>query len=78
MSLASGFESGFNLALKFNQQQREEEKQEKQFELMDVQIEAAQDDIEASKEQREYTKENQTNAMDSFHFREWLISQEEE
>jgi hypothetical protein len=32
----------------------------------------------ASKEQREYTKQNQTNAMDSFHFREWSISQEEE
>lgn len=57
MSLASGFESGFNLALKFNQQQREEEKQEKQFELMDVQIEAAQEDIEASKEQRDIRKQ---------------------
>ena len=57
MSLASGFESGFNLALKFNQQQREEEKQEKQFELMDVQLEAAQEDIEASKEQRDIRKQ---------------------
>lgn len=57
MSLASGFESGFNLALKFNQQEREEEKQKKQFELMDVQIEAAQEDIEASKEQRDLKRQ---------------------
>lgn len=57
MSLASGFESGFNLALKFNQQQKEEEKQKKQFELMDVQIEAAQEDIEASKEQRDLKRQ---------------------
>jgi hypothetical protein len=69
MSLASGFESGFNLALKFNQQEREEEKQKKQFELMDVQLEAAQEDIEASKEQRDIKRQEleldkkRTNAL---------------
>ena len=57
MSLASGFESGFNLALKFNQQKKEEEKQKKQFELMDVQIEAAEEDIETARRTREMKQE---------------------
>lgn len=32
----------------------------------------------AAKEQREYTKENKTDARDSFIFREWSTSEEEE
>lgn len=65
MSLASGFESGFNLALKFNQQKLDEERQKKQLELTDVQIKAAEQkmktdlasfDIDAEKKRSETRK----------------------
>lgn len=50
MSLASGFESGFNLALKFNQQKLDEERQKKQLELTDTQIKAADTQIKAAEQ----------------------------
>ena len=45
MSLASGFESGFNLALKFGSFKEEQKEKEKRSNLLDVQIEGAESDI---------------------------------